>query len=141
MALSESNLMRLIMLRLSKSGVRIFRNNVAMAWVGKSQRISAPTTVKLNIGDVVIRNARPLHAGLCNGSSDLIGWTPTTITEAMVGRRVAVFTAIEVKAETQAHADQVKFIEAVQDGGGIAGIARSLDEAVGIIVEFQNHKN
>lgn len=134
--MSESNLMRLIMLRLSKAGVRIFRNNVAMAWVGKSQRISAPTTVKLNIGDVVIRNARPLHAGLCNGSSDLIGWTTITITEAMVGRRVAAFTAIEVKAETQAHADQVKFIEAVQDGGGITGIAWSVDEAVGIIHNY-----
>lgn len=33
-------------------------------------------------------------------SSDLIGWTTITITQAMVGKQIAVFTAIEVKPPT-----------------------------------------
>ena len=32
-------------------------------------------------------------------SSDLIGWTEIIITPEMIGKRVAVFTAIEVKKE------------------------------------------
>ena len=72
--MKEIDEMRLVQIEASKIGVKLFRNNVAVGWVGKSERVTAPTVVKVYPGDVIIRKARPLHAGLCVGSSDLIGW-------------------------------------------------------------------
>lgn len=109
------------MLTVTKFG-RIFRNNVGQAWVGKARQTN---------GDgVFIENARPFHAGLCVGSSDLIGWTTTQIN----GVPVAVFTAIEVKTKNgKPSKEQLKFIEAVKNAGGIAGVCRSPREAEELI--------
>ena len=111
--MTEAALTRRIMKALSGAGVRIFRNNVGVLKDENGQRI---------------------RYGLCNGSSDLIGWTPVTIRPEHVGRTMAVFTAIEVKTPkgrpTQA---QTAFIDAVSRGGGIAAVARSDAEALAII--------
>lgn len=127
----ETNLQKLIMLGVSKIGTTtIFRNNVGMGWIGRSRRISQAQTVRLEPGDVIIQNGRPLHAGLCEGSSDLIGWTETTVTPDMVGKKVAIFTAIEVKTDAgRVSASQMNFISRIRQAGGKAGIARSPEEA------------
>jgi hypothetical protein len=133
--MNETNITRYIMLAVSrlKNSV-VFRNNVGMGWVGNSKRITRPITVTLQPGDVVISNARPLQAGLCEGSSDLIGWTAKQVTPEMVGKTVAVFTAIEVKKGSgRATAAQLNFISRVRQAGGIAGLARTPDEAAGMI--------
>lgn len=131
----ETNLQKLIMLGVSKLGTTtIFRNNVGMGWIGKSKRISQPTNVKLMPGDILIQNGRPLHAGLCEGSSDLVGWTERTVTPEMVGKKVAIFTAVEVKTDAgRVTAQQMNFISRVRQAGGIAGIARSPEEARNLI--------
>ena len=131
----EGNLQKLIMLGVSKlRSTVVFRNNVGMGWTGKSRRISSPVTVKLMPGDVVIQQARPLHSGLCEGSSDLIGWTTREVTPDMVGKKVAIFTAVEVKTPSgKASAQQLNFIARVRECGGIAGIARSPEEAQNLI--------
>lgn len=104
---------------------RIFRNNVGTGWQGKSVRKG---TV------LIIENPRPLHAGLCEGSSDLIGWTTVEVTPDMVGRKVAVFTAVEVKTNKGRVSDeQANFIQQVRNAGGIAGVARSEDEALKLL--------
>lgn len=83
---------------------------------------------------VVIRSATPLRAGLIKGSSDLIGWTTVEITPEMVGQKVAVFTAIEAKTgKTKISPEQQKFIDVVIESGGIAGVAKSVEDAVKII--------
>jgi hypothetical protein len=71
--------------------------------------------------------------GLCKGSSDLIGWRSTTITPEMVGQQLAVFTAIEVKDRGTPTPEQLHFIAQVQAAGGLAGVARSVDEAKAIL--------
>lgn len=72
---------------------------------------------------MLIYDARPLHAGLCVGSSDIIGITPD-------GR----FLAVEVKTKTgRATAEQIRFIDAVRRKGGVAGIARSVDDALSLL--------
>lgn len=59
------------------------------------------------------------------GGSDLIGFTPVTITAEHVGRKVAVFTAVELKCgKTKVTSTQHHFIESVKENGGIAVIAR-----------------
>jgi hypothetical protein len=125
--MKETNITRIIMLALSKIGrVTSFRNNVGLGWQGETSR--------LKDGSIIIRNPRPLHAGLCTGSSDLIGWTQREITPDMVGKKVAVFTAIEVKGERgTVSKEQLAFINRVRECGGIAGIARTPDEAVHLI--------
>ena len=64
------------------------------------------------------------------GSADLIGWSSVTITADMVGQTVAVFTSIEVKSATgRLRPEQRQWLEAVQAAGGIAGVARSVEDA------------
>lgn len=68
-------------------------------------------------------------------SSDLIGWTSVVITPEMVGKKVAIFTAIEVKPETfkinppyrpnSREWAQEKFVALVRDMGGFGAIVNS----------------
>lgn len=68
--------------------------------------------------------------GLAKGSADLIGWRTITITPDMVGRQLAVFTSIEVKTERgRVRPEQHAWLTAVTGAGGIAGIARSIQDA------------
>lgn len=127
--MTETNLLRKILLTISKRlpNVRLFRNNVGVGWAGKLVNISA-------LGVTAIQNARPLRAGLCEGSSDLIGWTSVVITPEMVGRRVAIFTAVEVKKPGgKATAEQLNFLQRVQDAGGIAVLGFDEEQTVGDI--------
>jgi hypothetical protein len=121
-----------ILLACSRGRTRLFRHNVGLGWVGKSWRCPSVQTVELQPGDVVIRKARPLHAGLCEGGSDLIGWT--TIEHA--GRRFAVFTAIEGKEGTgRLSPEQRTFLEQLRAAGGIAVEGR--DEVPAVVAELE----
>ena len=116
----EINIMRLIQLAAPKLGVTLFRNNVGTGFVGKTIRIFKPTTMTLMPGDVVVRNARPLHSGLCKGSSDLIGFDNA-------GR----FLAVEVKALTgKTSSEQENFLSVVNKNCGLGFIARSVEDFI-----------
>lgn len=112
--MNETNRLRSIMLGLSAPGVRLFRNNC---------------------GALKDADGRLVRYGVANpGGSDLIGWRSITVTPDMVGRKVAVFLAIEVKSERGKPTDaQENFIVRVRSDGGLAGVARSVDDALGII--------
>jgi len=87
-----------------------------------------------NTGKLRDRHGRMIEFGLCPGSSDLIGATTITITPEMVGRKIAIFTAIEVKSDTgKPSREQQTFIDVLRDRGARAGVARSVDDAMGII--------
>lgn len=118
-----------------RPGVRVFRNNVALAWVGKVFRPWKPGThVIVGPEDVVIYNARPLHAGLCEGSPDLVGWRSFIVTPSHVGRRLAAFVGLEVKAGSgRATPQQTAFLAALEHAGGLAGVARSPEQAEGVV--------
>lgn len=127
---AESNITKEILLESSQRHAILFRNNTGMGWIGT--RIHYPKQ-----GYVLLKDARPLHAGLCTGSSDLIGWKRITITEDMVGKTLAVFAAVEVKTPTgRASKDQLNFISQVRAQGGIAGIARSREEARNLLESY-----
>lgn len=121
-SLSERQIQTQILLECGRGDARLFRQNVGQGWVGRLIRQQA--------GTVELAAARPLHAGLCEGSSDLIGWRTVEVTPDMVGQRLAVFTAIEVKTETgRPTPEQLKFLDAVRNAGGIACVARSVEDA------------
>jgi hypothetical protein len=111
----------------SRTDVRLFRNNCGVGWSGQLvSRIG---------GRVTLANARPIRYGLTPGSADLIGWQHITVTADMVGRKLAVFTSIEVKA---AHGrltpEQDNWRRVVSSAGGAAGVARSVAEAAAILI-------
>lgn len=106
---SEQSIQQHIRLACSHGPVRLWRNNT---------------------GTLKDANGRPVQFGLCKGSADLIGWKRVTVTEEMVGSTVAVFTSIEVKTATgRLRHEQQQWLDAVQDAGGIAGVARSVSDA------------
>ena len=111
MANAETTLQQQIRLALGTNpNARIFRNQVG----------SLPDP----------RTGRLVTFGLAKGSADLIGWRTITVTPAMVGTRLAVFTSIEVKTPTgRVRPEQQAWLQAVQQAGGIAIIARSVPDA------------
>jgi hypothetical protein len=103
--MKESDILKQCMLTASQCGATVFRNNVGIAFQPNGQII---------------------RYGLCNGSSDLIGWMPVTITPEMVGKTLACFVGIEVKTEKGRPTDeQINFLDRLAKGGGFAMLAKS----------------
>lgn len=133
-ALREAELGRRIQLKFSVLGARVFRNNNGVGWVGKSYVVRAQESVPMFPGDVLIRHARPLHAGLMPGSSDYIGWQTVIVTPAMVGRKFALFTSPEIKTlKGEKRIKQDEWICMVNSAGGRAGYVRSEETASTLI--------
>lgn len=127
--MSEADIQAEIMLALGRGDSRIFRNHVAKGFTGEVFKQDAQYTI--------LKNARRASFGLCVGSSDLIGFRKVVITPEMIGQTLAVFTAIEVKSSVGRASDEQKaFVRFVQQAGGRAGIARSVDEARAIVDPF-----
>jgi len=56
----------------------------------------------------------------------------------MVGTQLAVFTSIEVKSPTgRVRPEQQQWLNAVQAAGGVAGIARSVEDAQRILLQTE----
>jgi hypothetical protein len=86
-----------------------------------------------NVGALKDQAGQLVRYGLCPGSSDLIGFRTVVITPEMVGQRVAIFAAVEVKDRARPTEQQTAFIHLVQQAGGLAGIARSVPDALSIL--------
>ncbi|MHB0785554.1 VRR-NUC domain-containing protein [Bradyrhizobium sp. 5.13L] len=129
--MGEADLMRLLQRFASQLGARLFRQNVGQAWVGKPERGNG-RMVRLGPADVLLRNARPFHAGVA-GMSDLGGWMPVQVTADMVGSTVAIYTQVEVKDGTRPTKEQAAWIEAVNKAGGRAGVAHNEAELAQIV--------
>lgn len=111
----ETKLMNLILIALSESGCTVWRVETGGAWLGRVIHKERET--------VTLTGARMFVTGLCKGGSDIIGIAPC-------GR----FLAVEVKtARGRVTPEQTRFIEAVIQAGGIAGIARCVDDALQLI--------
>jgi hypothetical protein len=90
-----------------------------------------------NTGTLRDQHGRPVQFGLARGSADLIGYRSITITPEMVGQQVAVFASIEVKTPTgRIRHEQQQWLETVQAAGGIAGVARSVEDAQRIVTAY-----
>lgn len=100
----EQNIQKLIMLELSKAGCIIWRNNIG------SYTTADGAFIRYGVGGV--------------GGSDLIG----------VHKPTGRFLAIEVKtSKGRPSAAQLNFIQQVIASGGIAGIARSPEDALKLL--------
>lgn len=126
--MSEIDIQRQIQLALSNGNIRLWRNNTGDGWQGKIIR-QTPTQITLE-------HYRHIKFGLATGSSDLIGLMRVTIEPDMIGRRLPVFLAVEVKDKKPTTPEQQRFIEFIRECGGIAGVARSVDDAIKIVTSF-----
>lgn len=112
MSKKETALGAHVMLALSERGAVLFRNATTVAWVGR--------TIYQQGRDVSLANAARIEAGLCVGSSDLIGWTHD-------GR----FLAVELKTKgVRITPEQQRFVDAVNRAGGVGIIAYTVESAV-----------
>lgn len=112
----EPDLMRAIMVAMSENGCTAWRNNVGTAHQGR--------TIHKAGAQVTLADSRMIAFGLCVGSADIIGIRHSD------GR----FIAIEVKTgKGKTTTEQDRFIFHVQHCGGIAGVARSVDDAIKIV--------
>jgi len=120
--MGEHEIQQRILLACGSGSTRLWRNNVGTGWAGQATKIQRRGMVAVEPGDIIVRQGRPLHAGLCVGSSDLIGYR--------VVNRVAQFVALEVKSATgRPTAQQTQFIDHINAVGGCAGIVRSVEDA------------
>jgi hypothetical protein len=102
--------------RLMRADVRMWRNNVGVAQT---------------------RSGGYLRYGLCNGSADFIGLRSIVVSPGMVGKRIAVFLAIECKAPGKnADAHQDAWLQEVRDAGAIAGVARNAEQAEQLLTNW-----
>ena len=109
---NEAYVQNKIRLAVGSGSVRLFRNNT---------------------GALLDMQGRLVKFGLCKGSSDLIGFRSITITPDMVGQKIAVFSAIEVKDKGKATVDQKNFINIINNAGGYAGVAKNVNDAKKIL--------
>ena len=109
---NEAYVQNKIRLAVGSGEVRLFRNNT---------------------GALLDMQGRLVKFGLCKGSSDLIGFRSITITPDMVGQKIAVFSAIEVKDKGKATVEQKNFINIINNAGGYAGVAKNVNDAKKIL--------
>lgn len=104
----ETNIMNKIMLKMSKKGWLVWRNQV-----GLFKTVDGTRTVPIGV----------------KGSSDIMAVKPTVITQDMVGQTVGIFVAVEVKTATGRQSKDQKKWQAVAESKGIEYIlARSEDD-------------
>jgi len=114
--MKESEIQNQIRIACNTGDIRLWRNNVGVA--------------KTKHG--VIRFGIPGEGG-----SDLIGFKTITITADHIGKQIAVFAAVECKApKGKPTTEQTNFIEFIRNSGGLAGIARSTEDAKSILNEL-----
>ena len=125
--MKESEIQRNIRLALGQRGIPALRNNVGTGWAGSK-------VIHHGDGSVTILNARPLHAGLCTGSSDLIGIIPHTVRKEDVGHQLGIFSAWECKQlKGRLREEQAPFLRMVNSLGGLGAVVRSAEDAVDVV--------
>lgn len=106
--MSERDLIDELLLRASGVGMRLSRNNSGTAFFHDGSSVA--------------------YGCFRPGGSDLLGWVPHIVTPQDVGKRIAVFAAVEVKTGKQKPTElQERFLRAVERAGGVAVWGRDVD--------------
>jgi hypothetical protein len=94
-------------------------------------RIPGIVLFRNNVGACTDKSGRLVRYGICNpGGADLIGW----VVRELESVPYAIFLAIEVKTPIRKLTDeQHAFLRAVSRAGGIAGVARSVGDALKLV--------
>lgn len=102
----------------ARPDARLWRNASSLVYVGTPAGRTA-------LGHLVLANARPIEAGLCVGSSDLVGI-----------RDGGQFLGLEVKfGKTRLQERQERWLELIEKLGGCGRVVRSVEEVDQILGE------
>ena len=113
----------------ARRDLRLWRNETAGAWTGK--RVGTNSE-----GHALIKHARMIQAGLCNGSADLIGIREHEIDVGPHSIYIGQFVALEIKAPgDRISEEQLRFLEVVQALGGIGEVVESVEDVDRILGE------
>ena len=121
--MTESALVRTLLLASSKAGATLFRNARGV------ERIAQKDCPYCQ------RAGRVVSYGLANGAPDLVGWQTVTIGPKHLGARLAIFCGVEVKRpDGTLRPAQRAFLEALARAGAVAGVVRSVDDLEALLV-------
>lgn len=123
--MNESSIQAQILNAMCQAGAYALRVNSGTFWGGK---------VLAHTGDKLVLQNPTKVMGAPAGTSDIIGCKTITITPAMVGKQIGVFTAVEVKRPGEKpRENQSKYLEVMRRRGAMVGVARSPEDAVRIL--------
>ena len=132
--MSESELNTKIHVDAAKQEITLFRNNVGVGYSGD--------VVNKSEEYITLRNWRMIRFGLFKGSSDYIGWKKIRIIPEMVGRVLAIFTAVENKSKRgRVSKEQNTFLTNLEKSGGLAIVARDTADLHDGIKSWMNKKS
>lgn len=110
---------------------RLFRINAGTGWTCSPSdmiHVRKAMTIPVFPGYIVMRKPRIFH-GAPNGWPDLAGWETVEITPEMVGQKIAVFIAEEVKATGGLSDIQKMFRDTLEKMGGVFRVVKSSPQA------------
>ncbi|MDW8332823.1 MAG: VRR-NUC domain-containing protein [Bacteroidia bacterium] len=97
------------------------------------------TLMRNPAGVFTLPTGKRVSFGLAKGAADLIGWTPVVIGPEHVGKKIAVFCAVEVKTKnTAVSGAQKRFLEKVAADGGAAEVFRENQDLQQLIEKISN---
>jgi len=113
--MTANDLTAQVMLELSRGDCRLWRLNAGVSWQG---RIVERTASRLVLSPYYAVKLAPI------GFSDLAGFSGPG----------CIFTGIEIKfGHDRVRPEQQSFIDMILEAGGRAGVARSVEDARGIV--------
>lgn len=131
----------------SREDVRLFKNPVGLALSGKifkltdyqKWQIRRILKIPLATNFKLLIEPHEIKYGLTPGSADLIGFRKVKITPDDYGKDIAQFLSIEIKPEKAAvKPNQKNWYRFIRGFGGLAGVARSVRDAIIIIAGGKN---
>ena len=124
----ERRIMAAVLRALDPATERLFRINAGTGWTGK---------IVKHTGDMIMMaEPRPLHAAP-TGWPDLCGWRAVTITQDMVGKTLAVFRGVEIKAGSdRLRPQQRRFMDVVLAHGGLFEVID--DDGISGFLDFES---
>lgn len=133
MSLDHTTVLASALIEASRRGWRLSRNECGGGEIGTKIGEHTVSTSRGPMRIVEIIKSRHIKYGLFNpGGLDAIGWQSIEITPAMVGARVAVFTAVDAKTAgyPTLSEGQRNFVRQVTQAGGLCYVARRKDGVV-----------
>lgn len=119
--MAEKSLAANIRIAAPKHNARMFRNQVGTYIMADPKCWSCQ------------KHGRRISSGFGKDSPDQVGWQTVVVTPEMVGTKVAVFVGMELKTgKRKPTGGQYNWLKVIKDSGGIAGVVRTIEEAVAI---------